>query len=253
MDSKAMFRYCAGCDPDRLPEKVIVTPFLPERLFTAHCSRVRSFKGRLYSGAIARKGDVDLAVIRCGMGDRLMGDAVLMMDDTAVRDIVFAGACGGLKDRGIGDIVLCENAFNGEGFTRYHTPSFDMEGILEKGDVVPADPGILSQLGDFFSRKNYPDLNVRAGDVFTIGSLMAEKPGLIDAIERKGFTGVELELSAVYQAARAIGRRAAGLLLVSDLPLTRPLWEKAGAAEEAALRKSAKVLARACVEFISEM
>ena len=251
MNKEAMFGYFFGCEAGDFPGKVILTPFLPERIFTARCRRARAFKGRLYSGTFAEKNGEKFAVIRCGMGDRLMGDAVILLEGTPVRDILFAGACGGLKDCRIGDLVVCENAFNGEGFTRYHTPSFSITRVLETGDMVPSDPGMSGELKSFLGSETHAGAPYRSGDIFTIGSLMAEKDEDLAALEERGFTGIDLELSAVYQAARAIGRRASGLVFVSDLPLKLPLWDGNWPAERPGLNKSAAQLARACMEFIT--
>ena len=107
------------------------------------------------------------------------------------------------------------------------------------------------ELKSFLESENSAGAPYRSGDIFTIGSLLAEKAEDLVALEEKGFAGIDLELSAVYQAARAIGRRASGLVFVSDLPLRLPLWDGKWAAERPGLNKSAAQLGRACMEFIT--
>lgn len=249
MDTEKLFNYCFGCPPKIFPETAIITPVLPVKRFREHCDEAVSFSGRLYSGITASKNGAEFAVIHCGMGDRFMGDAVLLMDITSVRRIVFAGTCGGLNDCRIGDLIACRNAFNGEGFSRYHTGSFDMKNVFDAGELIPAAPAYTESLIEFLSERAPGGAVFRSGDIFTIGSLMAEEQKNMVSIEERGFKGIDLELSAVYHAARKTGREATGLALVSDLPLERPIWEQPAQKDKNGYVNRFSELVRFSVEF----
>jgi purine-nucleoside phosphorylase len=240
MDKQKLFKFCFGCDPSFFTETAVITPVFPLRRFKEYGEAVKDFKGRVYSGAVLKRGNGNVTVIHCGVGDRLTGDAVLLLENTPVRNLIFAGSCGGLKDCRIGDIVLCEKAFNGEGFSRYWAKDFEMEKVLDSGSLIPADEEFTERARAFSSK---------AGDIFTIGSLVAEEKGDVGKIEKKGFIGIDLELSAVYKAARVIGRKAAGLLFVSDLPLKKPLGEDFTAEEKEAYRKGLEKVIGSVMEF----
>jgi len=252
MNNKKLFEYCYGCPPEKFPETVIITPILPVEGFTRDHASVTAFKGRLYSGRIVSDEGREYAVVRCGIGSALTGDAVLLLRLTAVRDIFFAGTCGGLTGCRIGDIIICESSFDGEGFTRYHGPSSDIAAVIDSGAFIPADAGYVDQLRTFLAGNARDKTILKTGDIFTIGSLMAETPETLRGITEKGFRGIDMELSSVYHAARATGRRAASLLLVSDLPQKKPLWEPRSATEKTAYKTGIKELTRLTTEFVFE-
>jgi purine-nucleoside phosphorylase len=224
MNKDRLFRYYFGCDPAEIKGTLILTPVIPLKKFADNSEVKKSFKGQLYSGIVISGKDEEFTVIHCGIGDRLTGDAVLLLERTSSREIIFTGTCGGFHSCGIGDIILSEKAFNGEGFTRYYSGK-DIQEILSSGEDIPAHPEYMSELKNVLVPGVAGGRNVIEGNIFTVGSLLAETPELLKAIEEKGYAGIEMELSAVYSAARAIGAKAVGLLTVSDTPKSKPLGE----------------------------
>ena len=251
MDKNKFFKYAFGCSPDSFPETIIITPFIPLKMFKEHCEITGALGGFLYSGFFAKKKSMDFAVIRCGMGDRFLGDAILLLGETNVKEILFTGACGGLGDEKIGNIFVCENAFDGEGFTRYHRDSFDLCDVLRAGTLISADSQYTGELEKFLSEKIEDRKTFSFGNIFTIGSILAEDKKTLKCIEAERYKGIDLELSAVYHAANIIGCRIAGLLYVSDLPLTKPLWEITTDDEKQVLKKALKEVVKLAVDFVS--
>ncbi|MGB2651388.1 MAG: hypothetical protein WBD00_04200 [Candidatus Omnitrophota bacterium] len=223
MDKEKFFEFAFGCSSETLSCRTIITPVIPPDKFTEGSEVKSTFRGRLYSGLKAVKEGAEFTVIRSGIGDRLLGDAVLLLSIAPVKEIVFAGTCGGFGGTKVGDILLCENAFDGEGFSRYHREGFDVSAFFDSGEMISADTEYTAQLKDFVSGK--ATKLCRSGNIFTIGSFMAEESEFVKNIEDRGFAGVEMELSAVYSAARSTGLKATALTVVSDLPLERPLWD----------------------------
>jgi purine-nucleoside phosphorylase len=216
------FKFCYGCDAEDIAETVVITPVIPLKRFKEHCRPGPDFRGRLYAGFTAGDTNGGVTVINCGVGGALAGDAVMLLEGSPARRLLFVGSCGGLKDCRVGDLILAESAFDGEGFSRYHAKMSGMEKVFETGRFIPAEPEQHDRFSRFLDEHREKDIDLKKGDIFTIGSLLAERRENMEKVEEKGFRGVDMELSAVYCAAGAAGIKAAGLLFVSDLPLEGP-------------------------------
>lgn len=225
MDKNKLFEFCFGRVGAGFPATAIVTPFIPPDMFSSGCRVTGDFKGRLYSGMTASRDGKDIAVVFAGMGGQMVGDAVLLLAAVGVKRIVFAGSCGGLNGCCIGDIVVCDGAFTGDGFTRYHGSYNAMEHVLNSGVLIPADAEYSAGMRKFLLDRNDDGFTVEAGNLFTIGSLAAEEDEELRFVEDRGFKGIDMDIAAAYHAARVSGVKAAGLVYVSDLPLEKPLWE----------------------------
>ncbi|MGB2879966.1 MAG: hypothetical protein WBD24_07275 [Candidatus Omnitrophota bacterium] len=252
MSNEKFFKYCFGCPESHISGTVIVTPFFYLDSFDKFSDIASTFKGKVYSGGTLYRDGKYVTVVRCGIGDRLMGDAVLLMKETPASKIIFIGTCGGLKDREIGDLVLCESAFSGEGFSQYHIQNSGMDTVFDTGQMSYADDEYVGKMKEFVLGRGDEEINLNSGSIFTIGSLLAENRENLMQIEGKGFIGIDLELSAVYSAARAIGRKAAGLLFVSDLPLKKPLGEELIPGEKKAYSDGMDKVIRYSVGFAEE-
>jgi len=249
MDKESLFNFCFGCSPSVFSEKVIITPFLPLKYFKAHCEAGSAFKGRLYSGFTAEKEGKKVTVVYCGIGDRLSGDAILLMECAPVQEVIFAGTCGGLNDCGIGGFIVSESAFDGEGFSRYYERDFIIDKVFETGKMVPADPVCTERLTGFLQERLDEKTPITKGAIFTVGSLLAEQRENLLGIQEKGFKGIEMELSAVFRAAEVAGIKSSGLVVVSDMPLEKRMGDKLETSEKKAFDRGIKDLVRFALEF----
>jgi len=249
MNKEKFFNFCYNASPKDLPETVIITPFIPLKTFSDKSCVTKTFKGSLFSGIITKVKSRPFAVIFTGMGDRLAADGIMLMEKTPVEKIIFVGACGGLGKAEIGDLIIPETAFNGEGFSKYHEESFSMKKVLTFGKFAPANKKYTNSLEQFASRKLKTPGILKKGAVFTIGSFLAETQENLSRIEQKNFIGIDLELSAVYRAANVIKRKAAALTVVSDLPKKKPLWEKPNAIDKKKYTKNRNKLITLAIEF----
>ena len=248
-ENRELFEYSFGCSPGYLNETVIITPIFPVKKFAEYCKTITTFKGRLYSGITASKNGQEFSIICCSMGAHFAGDAILLFKETPVQRIIFMGSCGGLSDCKIGDLLVCEKAVNGEGFTRYHMQTSDIKNILDSGEVIPSDPGYTEDIKAFLSNYIKNEINLKSGNIFTIGSILAENHENLLTIEKEGFKGIDMELSAVYHAAGVIGRKITALTFVSDLPLEKPLWKKMTSQQKNDYNKGISQLVRLSVGF----
>ncbi len=225
MANSELFKYSFGCAPEMFPETVILSPVFSTKRMNVFLRGAVSFKGHIYSCSVGESRGRKVAVIFTGMGSSFAGDAVIMMKRTSVENIIFTGVCGGMNDCAVGDILIPERAFNGEGFSRYYRGGSDICTVLEEDVSIPADKAYTAKIRSFFGKKTRGGTKILLGDVFTIGSLTVQSGKDIEKVAKAGFRGVDMELSAVFNASRAIGRRSAGALIVSDLPLEKAFWK----------------------------
>lgn len=250
MNNKNFFKYCFGYDPDTLPGSVIITPFIKLELFKEYCNVIDSFRGKIYSGIKAAKNGKEFCVIKCGIGGSMSGDAAILLAQSKASNMVFLGACGGFGDCEIGDIVIGERAFNGEGFSRYYNGTYDHKDIQDPKNMTDCSNGYTGTLEDLLYKKN---ISFKKGDIYTIGSMVAEDKDLLMKIEGGGFKAVEMELSAVYNGGKKSGIKVASLLFVSDLPLKKPIWEVSSSEhQKRKCFETLKKIIEISVEFMAE-
>ncbi len=248
MDKKKLFKYCFGIECENFPKNVILTPFIPLKRFKKYCDASGMFSGTMYSGYFSTVNNDELAIVHCGIGDRLAGDAILLMGKAEVKNLIFLGTCGGLKEIEIGDILICDGAADGEGFSRYYRKDFSFEPLTARENIIEGDPDYIEEVHRYFNKHAGKGI-VKKGKVFTIGSLLAETQKNISIIKEKGFVGIEMEMSTVYQAAVVSSISAAGIAIVSDIPEEKPLWEYPYKDKETGFNESFEKAIRLSVEF----
>ena len=221
-----IFKVLFGCEQDDIGETVIITPFLPPSKFISGSHEKTVFKGRLYSGVNVDSGGGCYTIIKCPMAASLAGDCVLFLGRTKAKHIIYAGSCGGLRTARIGDIIVCEKAFSGGGFSDYYPPGKGIEKILESNDLFQASSGFVEDLWKMAMNFSPGAEMFKKGSIFTIASLAAETRDVLEKIGNREFDGIDMELAAVYHAAEVLGIKAAGILFVGDRPIERPFWEK---------------------------
>lgn len=118
------------------------------------------------------------------------------------------GSCGGLQP-GIetGHILLPDPAVVGEGASQYY----------DDGDddlwACSGTPDLLDRAAALFRAR---DLVVHRGQHLTTSALFSQPPERVHHWRQEGHLGVDMETSAVFTAARAMGMRSASLLFVWD-------------------------------------
>lgn len=237
-----MFRTLFGCEPEKIQKNVILTPFIPLKKFTASGSIQGSFRGRFYHGINVSDLKGSYSVINCGIGSQVAGDCAVLLGTTPARNILFAGSCAGLGDLELGDIILCEEASDGTGYSLYAGEKTDMHDVVKKGISFRACRKILR----YFSNKP----GICKGKVFTIGSLLAETSENIEIINSNGFTAIDMEVAAVYNGAGISGIETAGLLFVSDVPYCKPFWRKLDREDISKYKKGMETMTQDAVEYM---
>jgi len=174
----------------------------------------------------------------------------MFLEGTVVEKIVFVGTCGGFKDLRLGDMVIGSEAFDGEGFSRYLKEDFSMRELLGSSATVRPKGDVSSAFVKFLLQRNAKD-RIKTGKIFTIGSLYAENKENLSAIEAYGFIGIDMELSAVYNAANRIETDITSLLVVSDRPFDKSLGSKLDHEEELRVRNAIAELPAIAMDFMN--
>jgi purine-nucleoside phosphorylase len=246
-----------GCTPEQIAARVIVTPFVPLKAFR------KALEGEVtrelapaffFKGFCANHRGRAVTVINTGVGPSRVGDVLSILSLTGAKEVLFAGAVGGLAVDGhnsgweIGDWFLPTEAADAEGYTRYVLEPF--ADIVEKAPLIGCDGGLENALEEFLRGEG---IAPRTGRVFTIGSIAFESEENLRHLADTGFDALEMELSAFFAAARHHQLRAAALTYISDFPLGSSLWREKTKEENTRLRDAYRALPNLCLDFAATL
>lgn len=124
-----------------------------------------------------------------------------------VENIIRIGSCGSYKaDAKIYDVLCCDSAYSESSFAKV---AFNYD-----EDTLPASPELLDKIAKASSLLGYDVKNckIHSSDVF----YRHHGNALVDVSEKHNCTAVEMESFALFANAKALGKKAACLLTVSD-------------------------------------
>lgn len=222
IQSEDIVRLFLNCRPDVIREDVIVTPMWEQEFLAGAADMVTTVsEGHVYD---VNYHDRTFTLIRSGMGAPQTGDVLLALGCTPCRHLIFTGSCGGLSDKmGIGALLAVPESIGGDGYSSY----------LQNGELspklflMPANPNpALNELLEAYAAdiSAAEGVTLHKGKVFSSDSIVAELIHIDQIKERFGCIGVEMETSAVFNAAALTGIAAAALLIISDLPPKKTLF-----------------------------
>ena len=204
------------CDPDAIREDIVITPVWNQG-FINHFPTVTTISdGRVYE---ARFRDQAISVVVSGIGAPQTGDVVLALGCTPCQRLIFTGSVGGFHPcMKVGDLLLTEESVSGEGFSRY------LANDLKTRDsfLSPVQPDV--QLTCIVRKSasricEREAISLYAGRVVSVDSILGQFLRQEYLANELHCIGIEMETSAVFNAARLVGIKAAALLQVSDLPM----------------------------------
>jgi len=133
-----------------------------------------------------------------------------LIRDFDVQTLIRIGSCGGMQEHvKIRDIILAQTA------TSVATPSST---IFKELNFAPcADFDLLHKA---FKAAETMDVDVHVGGIYSTDTFYDERPDLNTEMQRHGILGVEMEAAELYTLAARYGRRAMGIMTVSDHLLT---------------------------------
>jgi uridine phosphorylase len=146
--------------------------------------------------------------VTVGNGGRYAADSAMtteMLCAAGVESLIRVGTCGSLQKKiKIGDIIIVTGAIRGEGTTPYYVP---------KNFSTVSHPEIIQALTEAAKK-----LKVRyhLGWVYTTDALFQETPELIQELEGRAISGIDMVTSAFLTIAQVRNKRAGAILAVSD-------------------------------------
>ena len=200
--------YQAFFGNSKIKERVIISPIFYPKVLAPLLGSAPQETRTLQNYTIANfiyKGK-NTSFIKVSIGPSHTGELTIMLKDTPCRQVILLGTIGGInKGMQIGDLFVADSAADGEGFSAWlkkNKPKEIYRPSLKLSKKIKA---------------RFP--NAHTGRLLTIGSILEETPAVL-----KGYDGVDMESSALFSAAKAANIAAAGIYVVSDLPLTRPFY-----------------------------
>jgi len=215
---ETMVKTYFGCNIEDIASIVILTPVWSLESFISKADEVSAEFAGWYKGVTLKFNSRSITVISSGIGAPRSGDCALALSYTDCDTVIFSGSAGAVSQCcSIGDMLIVSEAVIGEGYSRYHSGDIkrDRFGELVQGDKETAQ----KRLNAVLKYQSRYGIDCREGRVFSIDSLLGERKDTFDYMQEKGCDGVEMEVSAVFTACRCAGKKAAALIIISDLPL----------------------------------
>jgi purine-nucleoside phosphorylase len=133
-----------------------------------------------------------------------------LIRDFDVQTLIRIGSCGGMQPHvKVRDVILAMTA------STVATPSST---IFKELNFAPcADYGLLAAAAE--AAKSM-DVDVHVGGIYSSDTFYDERPDLNKEMQHHGILGVEMEAAELYILAARYGRRALGVMTVSDHLLT---------------------------------
>jgi len=242
--------YYLGCDRNAIRPNVIVTPIWPVKVFSQVAGNITSIKERrVYQ--MEYKGHL-ITLIRSGIGAPLTGDVILALGCTHCERLIFTGSVGGLDpSMEIGDLVVPEKSFSGDGFSRYLEKDIRTTNcFLDPAEPDAHDTRNVKAIAAKICEKE--SVALHSGAVFSIDTVLAQFFHLDYVVRRYECIEIEMETAAVFKAAKLVGIKASALLQVSDvIPKNKTIYS--GRTKEEMQRQRTireRIVAQAVVDAI---
>jgi purine-nucleoside phosphorylase len=252
VNAEDVVRVFLRCSPVAIRSKVIVTPTWGAQIFTSHTESVTTITDNLV-WELRYQGE-PLTVIRSGIGAPLTGDIMLALGCTSCELVILCGSVGGLdSSMGLGDMLVVEKSWCGDGFSRYLSPEVLPHDCFLQ--VVAPQPSLTARLTAIAqTRCAQAAVPLHKGSVFAVDSILAQFFRLDGLAQQYGCLGIEMETAATFKAAALVGIQASALLQVSDvLPRKKSFFSGITAQENAARRRiRAEVLSKIVLDLLVE-
>ncbi|MEM3588181.1 MAG: hypothetical protein QXO71_12785, partial [Candidatus Jordarchaeaceae archaeon] len=160
-----------GCGAKSVAKTVLLpaTPMCTKRILKFLKNSKR--KGQTYLGKI---GSLSISVVSTGIGCPSAAIVLEALHSADVRNAIRVDLVGSLRDNiNIGDIIIADSAFKGDGTTPYYM----------EGEKVEADSELTSVL---IKKAKECEKNVHVGSIWTTDILFRQTPELYRRAVEKG-------------------------------------------------------------------
>lgn len=161
-----------------------------------------------------------VAIVPCALGAPAAIDALEVACAMGSRQLFVAGLCGGVGENvSVGDFVVPGEVIREEGVSYHYAPP----------DAVAApDEQRQRDLELFLGRQRA--MQVRVGTTVSTDAVYRQTLGKVKAWQQAGVLAVDMELSALFTVAKALGMTSCGMMVVSDKHNVRTrVWRWGGA------------------------
>ncbi len=229
------FKTLFGIEPSAVQKTCVVVPYLMQ-------GAVRAFgieklnKGMIYATANTET----FTFIKAGIGAALAGDAILYLEQTNCRDIIFFGSCGLAQETAllsIGSLVCPSECLSFEGFT---------DVLLRQTGNVRIQRPDQAFLKAFLN--GAPVKNIQSVRGISVGSLKCEE-FYVKFFRDEGVEVVDMECSAVFSAAQHIRRKSVALLYATDVLGSKPFFRPVESGDKRKIDDAIQVACKAIVHF----
>jgi uridine phosphorylase len=203
-DSRIVY-FLLGCGSNAIAKTVLLpaTPMCTKRIL-AFIKKPET-KGQTYLGKV---DSLNVSVVPTGIGCPSAAIVLEALHSAEVKAAIRVDFIGSLRDNiEIGDIVIADSAFKGDGTTAHY-----MEG--EKVEANSELTNLLIQ-----KSKEY-EKNTHVGPVWTTDALFRQTPELYKKAVEKGCIGIDMECSAIFTLGKIYNMKTAAIMAVSDKPIT---------------------------------
>lgn len=226
------FKRIFGVEQDEIRENCIICPMPGNISLFAGGNPLR--KGMLFGAA-----DAGFASVIHSRYGSMAGDCVLLLNDTAAKNIFLFGSCGSAGVLDLGAKVMPKKAVVLESFT-------GMLKFKDGGDAGYPDKRLFDSFAEYSAGKNIFQLNSA-----TVGSLFLEG-GYLQWFAKHKLSCVDMESSVVFSSALHIKRRALSLTYVTDIISKKPFFVELEKAEREKIDSSKTELAGLLASFIRD-
>jgi len=209
------------CEPEDISEDVILAPWWQPDIFEEYVDSifpVAESVNKLWTITVNEK---KITYIRTGIGAPVVIDDVLALGCTPCRNIIFIGSVGGLDEKlKIGDLVIPEYSFCGDGACRYLTDG-NIGGNDCFGEKYYPDRNLYEKIKETAEKiggKNNVDWHT--GKTFSLDTVVAQFAH-IDEILRMGCNCIEMETAVFFKASEICNIKSAAIFSVSDNTITK--------------------------------
>jgi purine-nucleoside phosphorylase len=207
------------CEPQDIQEEVIITPEWLANIWADTVDKIEIVYENIVYTLLYHSKKVTL--IRSGMGASQTGEVVLALSGTPCRHIVFTGSFGGLTNNlKIGDFLTVTESLGGDGYSSY----LKKGKLSQKNFLKPARPHakFTKILKEFAAKEIAKEKGITLHEdrIFSTDTIIGQFQHLDMITSKLGCAGIEMETSAVFNAAALIGIPTSALLLASDVIAT---------------------------------
>ncbi|MBU4304416.1 MAG: hypothetical protein KJ893_02145 [Candidatus Omnitrophica bacterium] len=239
------FKKLFGAEPESMSATLIISPFFPLKVFSAHLKKQVFFKGLVFKGVRGIYKNTPVTFIHTGMSATLVSDCVLAQEPRHTGKIIFLGAAAAVQRLNVGDCVIIKEA--GLDIEHYRHYGFECRQKEERGFF--ADKGLIEQSIRAARERN---IDLKPTRLMSVYSLWDQDESFAEALVQKDIQAIDLECALFYAAAGRRHIKAAALCYISDHIKHRPFWSEFTLPERLAVRKSFLSIIQVSLELIRE-